>query len=92
VKNAVEKCEEIVNQLVYDGFLCAISKDELRGVIKRATKQSDQRTIKSRIEDLLDFGYITQQTPKIYKLNITKEVEQTGKQLKLLEAVRGTET
>jgi len=91
VKNAVDKCEEIINQLVADGFLCAISKDELRGVIKRATKQSDPRTIKSRTEDLIDFGYITQQTPKLYKLNLTKEPEQTGKQLNLIEAVRGIE-
>jgi hypothetical protein len=90
-KNAVEKCEEIINQMVKDGFLCAISRDELRGVIKRATKQSDPRTIKLRVEDLIDFGYITQQTPKLYKLNLQKE-EPAGVQISLEQSIRGIET
>lgn len=68
---AQKVCEEIVNDLVREGFKFQVSKPDLEKAIMWR-RGIDERTIKRWIKALETFGYLKRVTPRVWQLNPVK--------------------
>jgi len=67
----VQGCEEILDEIVREGFTSQINWDSLRVIIKRV-KGGDPRTLVNWRNNLFDLGYIERIHPFLFKVNLTK--------------------
>jgi hypothetical protein len=64
-------CEEILEEIIREGFMNQINWFSLRIIIKRV-KGGDPRTLKNWRNNLLDLGYIECTHSELFKVNLTR--------------------
>jgi hypothetical protein len=67
----VQGCEEIINEMVQEGFTNQINWHALKIIIKKV-KGGDPRTVANWRNNLFDLGYLEQPLPGLYKVNLLK--------------------
>jgi len=67
----VQGCEEILDEIVREGFTNQIDWQALKVIIKRV-KGGDPRTLTNWRNNLFDLGYIECVHPLLFKVNLAK--------------------
>jgi hypothetical protein len=70
--NAQKKCEEIIEQLVKDGYRYQVTRKDIEQAIMKSRNIIDERAIDRWIRALITFEYITHISHGIFKINPIK--------------------
>ena len=71
-ENIEEGCQEIIEQLLKNGFSYQVPKKEVENAIIRCNMGRDERTWKRWIRALEVLEYLKQVNKNVYEMNVTK--------------------